>query len=96
MPCRAAPNRMKFEERFADEARFIRSWFDSPLTTGAVTPSGRFLARAMARCLADVAARIPPGAAVNTLNEAQDAELLNWDAEKYRQALETGRARGGS
>lgn len=48
---RAAPNRMKFEERFADEARFIKSWFDSPLTTGAVTPSGRFLARAMARCV---------------------------------------------
>ncbi|HMQ58346.1 MAG TPA: class II aldolase/adducin family protein [Rhizobiaceae bacterium] len=52
-------------------------------------------AHAMARCLADVAARIPPGAAVNTLNEVQDAELLNWDAEKYRQALEAGRARGG-
>ena len=48
---RAAPNRMKLEERFADEARFIKSWFDSPLTTGAVTPSGRFLARAMARCV---------------------------------------------
>lgn len=48
---RPAPNRMKFEERFADEARFIKSWFDSPLTTGAVTPSGRFLARAMARCV---------------------------------------------
>ncbi|MCB1537045.1 MAG: hypothetical protein KDJ44_20630, partial [Rhodoblastus sp.] len=42
---------MKLEERFADEARFIKSWFDSPLTTGAVTPSGRFLARAMARCV---------------------------------------------
>lgn len=47
----AAPARTKFEERLADEARFIRSWFDSPMTAGAVTPSGRFLARAMARCV---------------------------------------------
>ena len=37
------------EERIADEARFIRAWFDNPLTTGAVSPSGRFLARMMAR-----------------------------------------------
>jgi len=48
---RSAPARSKLEERIADEARFIRSWFDSPLTAGAVTPSGRFLARAMARCV---------------------------------------------
>ena len=44
-----APHRSKLEDRIADEARFIRSWFDSPLKTGAVSPSGRFLARAMAR-----------------------------------------------
>jgi phosphatidylethanolamine/phosphatidyl-N-methylethanolamine N-methyltransferase len=35
--------------RLDDEVRFIRSWLDKPLTVGAVTPSGRFLARAMAR-----------------------------------------------
>jgi len=35
--------------RLDDEVRFIRSWLDKPLATGAVTPSGRFLARAMAR-----------------------------------------------
>ncbi len=34
---------------FADEARFIRAWFDNPRTAGAVSPSGRFLARMMAR-----------------------------------------------
>ena len=50
-PHRLTPVRSRLEERFADEARFIRSWFDSPLTAGAVTPSGRFLARAMARCV---------------------------------------------
>jgi phosphatidylethanolamine/phosphatidyl-N-methylethanolamine N-methyltransferase len=32
----------------ADEVRFIRTWASKPLTTGAVSPSGRALARAMA------------------------------------------------
>jgi phosphatidylethanolamine/phosphatidyl-N-methylethanolamine N-methyltransferase len=31
-----------------DEARFLRSWIEKPLQTGALMPSGRFLARAMA------------------------------------------------
>ncbi len=31
-----------------DEARFLRSWFERPLVTGAVTPSGKMLARTMA------------------------------------------------
>lgn len=34
--------------RFDDEVRFIRSWLERPLSTGAVTPSGKALARAMA------------------------------------------------
>jgi phosphatidylethanolamine/phosphatidyl-N-methylethanolamine N-methyltransferase len=42
----------RFEERngikLDDEVRFIRSWFEKPLTTGAVTPSGKVLARTMA------------------------------------------------
>jgi phosphatidylethanolamine/phosphatidyl-N-methylethanolamine N-methyltransferase len=42
----------RFEEknrvRLNDEVRFIRSWIEKPLTTGAVTPSGRALARTMA------------------------------------------------
>ena len=32
-----------------DEVRFLRSWIERPLTTGAVAPSGKHLARAMAR-----------------------------------------------
>lgn len=32
-----------------DEVRFIRSWLEKPLATGAVTPSGKVLARTMAR-----------------------------------------------
>jgi phosphatidylethanolamine/phosphatidyl-N-methylethanolamine N-methyltransferase len=31
-----------------DEVRFIRTWIEKPLTTGAVAPSGRALARTMA------------------------------------------------
>jgi phosphatidylethanolamine/phosphatidyl-N-methylethanolamine N-methyltransferase len=37
--------------RLADEARFIKTWFENPVGTGAVSPSGRFLARAMARAV---------------------------------------------
>ena len=39
---------MKNGIRLDDEVRFIRSWLEKPLATGAVTPSGRFLARTMA------------------------------------------------
>jgi phosphatidylethanolamine/phosphatidyl-N-methylethanolamine N-methyltransferase len=34
--------------RLDDEVRFLRSWFERPLTMGAVTPSGKILARTMA------------------------------------------------
>lgn len=43
--------------------------------------------RAMVRCLSDVLARVPEDWTVAALSEAAEAELLNWDAEKYRQAL---------
>ena len=45
----SAHPKQPFDERLADEARFIKTWFENPLGTGAVSPSGRFLARAMAR-----------------------------------------------
>jgi phosphatidylethanolamine/phosphatidyl-N-methylethanolamine N-methyltransferase len=35
--------------RLDDEMQFIRSWMEKPLRTGAVMPSGRALARTMAR-----------------------------------------------
>jgi len=34
-----------------DEVQFIRSWMEKPLATGAVMPSGKPLARAMAKCI---------------------------------------------
>jgi rhamnose utilization protein RhaD (predicted bifunctional aldolase and dehydrogenase) len=47
-------------------------------------------ARALVRCLGDVLARVPQGAKVSTLTLAENIELLNWDAEKYRQSLNAG------
>ena len=49
-------------------------------------------AQALARCLAEVTTRIPAGTALTCLSDAQNAELLDWDAEKYRQALNRDRA----
>ncbi|MDX0678833.1 class II aldolase [Sinorhizobium medicae] len=47
-------------------------------------------ALAMARCLSDVTARIPDSARLRYLTDAENAELLGWDAEKYRQQLNRG------
>ncbi|ACK51868.1 Methyltransferase type 12 [Methylocella silvestris BL2] len=49
-PKHPSPKKRKpIETGLADEARFIKSWFENPLRAGAVSPSGRFLARMMAR-----------------------------------------------
>lgn len=53
------------------------------LLASAATPS----ADAMARCLADVTTRIPAGTRLTYLTDADHGALLDWDAEKYRQAL---------
>ena len=45
-------------------------------------------ALALLRCLSEVATRIPDAAPVNYLSLSENAELLDWDAEKYRQALD--------
>ncbi|MFM9974997.1 MAG: class I SAM-dependent methyltransferase [Beijerinckiaceae bacterium] len=41
----------KKEIDLEDEARFLKSWFESPLKTGAVAPSGKALAKKMAACV---------------------------------------------
>jgi len=43
--------------------------------------------QAMARCLADVCLRIAPDAPIRYLDDRQNYELLNWEAEQYRQTL---------
>lgn len=42
---------------------------------------------ALARCLGDVLARIPGDADLTRLTTEDEAALLDWDAEKYRQSL---------
>ncbi|MCA3628629.1 MAG: class II aldolase [Methylobacterium sp.] len=60
---------------------------------GVVVPhSATSAQRAMARCLADVLARVPTGWRLDMLFPEDEAELLNWDAEKYRQALAAQKA----
>jgi rhamnose utilization protein RhaD (predicted bifunctional aldolase and dehydrogenase) len=44
-------------------------------------------ADAMARCLADVTARIPEDVPTQELTAAEEQELMNWEAEAYRQSL---------
>jgi rhamnose utilization protein RhaD (predicted bifunctional aldolase and dehydrogenase) len=46
-------------------------------------------ARSMVGCLADVLPHIPDNASINYLSQAQEHELINWDAEKLRQLLNT-------
>ncbi|MEM9438514.1 MAG: class II aldolase/adducin family protein [Pseudomonadota bacterium] len=43
--------------------------------------------RAMLTCLSDVLRRLPEDWSAEPIGEAAEAELLDWDAEKYRQAL---------
>jgi len=43
--------------------------------------------RAMLRCISDVLARLPADWTPTPIGPDAEAELLNWDAEKYRQAL---------
>jgi len=49
MPIQTALSIAKKNLRIDDEVRFIRSWIEKPLATGAVMPSGKLLARTMAR-----------------------------------------------
>ncbi|MFK7882156.1 class II aldolase/adducin family protein [Roseobacter sp.] len=44
-------------------------------------------AKTMLRCLVDVIMRLPENAKLTYLTPEQNFELLNWDAEKYRQAF---------
>ena len=49
MPSHSAARVAKKALRLDDEMQFIRSWIEKPLSTGAVMPSGKALARTMAR-----------------------------------------------
>jgi phosphatidylethanolamine/phosphatidyl-N-methylethanolamine N-methyltransferase len=51
MPPHSVARVAKKPLRLDDELQFIRSWIDKPLRTGAVMPSSKALARAMARAV---------------------------------------------
>lgn len=63
------------------------------LLTGVATLVHQGLDRAglaLLRCLADVALRVPPGAALRTLPDEEVGMLQTWDAEKFRRAQGAG------
>jgi phosphatidylethanolamine/phosphatidyl-N-methylethanolamine N-methyltransferase len=49
MPLQSSARVLKKPLRLDDEVRFLRSWIEKPLHMGAVMPSGRILARTMAK-----------------------------------------------
>lgn len=49
MPLQSSARALKKPIRLDDEVRFLRSWIEKPLHMGAVMPSGRVLARTMAK-----------------------------------------------
>jgi phosphatidylethanolamine/phosphatidyl-N-methylethanolamine N-methyltransferase len=49
MPPQSSARVLKKPLRLDDEVRFLRSWIEKPLHMGAVMPSGKLLARTMAR-----------------------------------------------
>ncbi len=49
MPPQSSVRVLKKPLRLDDEVRFLRSWIEKPLHMGAVMPSGKVLARTMAR-----------------------------------------------
>jgi phosphatidylethanolamine/phosphatidyl-N-methylethanolamine N-methyltransferase len=56
MPIQTTLSIAKKTLRIDDEVQFIRSWIEKPLSTGAVMPSGKLLARTMAKL---VDAKVP-------------------------------------
>jgi len=58
MALQSSVRALKKPPRLDDEVRFLRSWIEKPLHMGAVMPSGRLLARTMARYV-DIAATGP-------------------------------------
>jgi len=92
--CGIAVPALRQNERAAEAEARIRAT-GAPAPVWLLVPGAGVLARndlssgarVMMRCLADVMARVPPDTALNYLTAEQNLELLNWDAEKYRQSL---------
>lgn len=85
--CRAAPPGADPLEATDDEAPWPCRILLFPDEGAAVPKDATPAVLAMARCLGDVLARVPTEADLTRLDANEEAALLNWDAEKYRQAL---------
>jgi rhamnose utilization protein RhaD (predicted bifunctional aldolase and dehydrogenase) len=82
------------DEAAADVAVRVQAAGDSPPASILFPGKGVLMRRnanagadALALCLADVTARIDPQAPLHYLSAEDADQLLNWDAEKYRQDL---------
>ncbi|MCW5694616.1 MAG: methyltransferase domain-containing protein [Pseudolabrys sp.] len=71
--------------RLDDEVQFFRTWFEKPIRTGAVMPSGKALARRMARCVdpASTGPVIELGPGTGPVTEA----LVQWGIDPKRLVL---------
>ncbi|MEO0388431.1 MAG: class II aldolase, partial [Pseudomonadota bacterium] len=78
-------------EAVAAAARAGRKLVLFPGRGAAVPQDASASVRALAGCLVDVAARLPEAPELLRLDAEEEAGLLNWDAEKYRQALDGAR-----
>jgi rhamnose utilization protein RhaD (predicted bifunctional aldolase and dehydrogenase) len=73
-----------YEAKGVDAPKMLLGPGKGVLLSGSLTQGGE----AMARCLAEVVTRIPEGAKVAYLTDADEYELTHWEAEQYRQALD--------
>jgi rhamnose utilization protein RhaD (predicted bifunctional aldolase and dehydrogenase) len=77
----------RLAERFAARALAPPPFLLAPGAGALLHEKASSSALAMARCLGDVLARMPEDGAPRYLSDDDVSELLDWDAEKYRRAL---------
>jgi rhamnose utilization protein RhaD (predicted bifunctional aldolase and dehydrogenase) len=70
-----------------DELPLERGLFVVPGKGALLLPNLPDEAHEMAACLGEVVARIDPAASVRTLSHAEEDELIDWDAERYRRDM---------
>ncbi len=74
-------------DRFAERTLALPPFLLAPGAGALLRDEASTGARAMARCLGDVLARVAEDALPRYLTGDEVRELIDWDAEKYRRAL---------
>ncbi len=80
-------NAARLVARFGERNSALPPFLLAPDAGALLRDDASFGARAMAACLGDVLARAPDDAVLRYLTQEEIRELIDWDAEKYRQAL---------